>query len=89
MTPNVDECPVHTSFFIPGMFVFDTVYTPERTLLIKEAHERGCVTLTGVDMFVRQATLQFKLFTGQEAPLEYMNKTVRRLLSPVSMPDEE
>ncbi len=49
--------------------VFDTVYNPENTLLIKEARSQGCTVVTGVEMFVRQAGLQFKLFTGQEAPL--------------------
>ena len=48
------------------MIVFDTVYNPEQTLLIKEAREQGCVVITGVDMFVRQAALQFARFTDQK-----------------------
>ena len=65
MHPNVDEMPIHHSFLKPGLMVFDTVYTPETTLLVKEARARGCHVITGVDMFVRQAALQFQLFTGQ------------------------
>ena len=49
------------------MVVFDTVYNPEQTLLLKQAREAGCTVITGVDMFIGQAALQFKLFTGQEA----------------------
>jgi 3-dehydroquinate dehydratase/shikimate dehydrogenase len=89
MFPNVDESPIHASFLKPEMTVFDTIYTPENTLLVKEARSRGCNIITGVDMFVRQAALQFKLFTGHDAPVEYMEKTVRRVLSPVSLGDEE
>src|SRR5205809_7972212 len=89
MHPNLDECPVHVSSLKPGLMVFDTVYTPETTLLVREARERGCHVLTGVDMFVRQAGLQFELFTGQAAPLEVMTKRVRKALSPISVTEEE
>jgi 3-dehydroquinate dehydratase/shikimate dehydrogenase len=89
MHPNVDESPVHHSFLRPGMMVFETIYTPETTLLVKEARSRGCHVLTGVDMFVRQAALQFKLFTGCEAPLELIRGIVKRALSPVAIREEE
>jgi 3-dehydroquinate dehydratase/shikimate dehydrogenase len=89
MFPNVDESPIHASFLKPEMAVFDAVYTPENTLLVKEAKSRGCHVVTGVDMFVRQAALQFGLFTGKAAPLEYMAKVVRRVLSPVSLGEDE
>ena len=89
MHPNVDESPVHHSFLKPGLMVFETIYTPETTLLVKEARSRGCHVLTGIDMFVRQAALQFKLFTGREAPLELMRGIVKRALSPVTIREEE
>jgi 3-dehydroquinate dehydratase/shikimate dehydrogenase len=88
MHPNVDESPIHPSMLRAGMLVFDTVYTPETTMLIRDARERGCHTLTGVDMFVRQAGLQFQLFTGQAPPLDMMMKLVRQALSPVQVRDE-
>jgi 3-dehydroquinate dehydratase/shikimate dehydrogenase len=83
--PNVDESPVHPGFLKPGLVVFDTVYTPETTLLIKEAQERGCPVVTGVDLFIRQAAAQFRLFAGQEPPLEFMRTVLRRAISPVSL----
>jgi 3-dehydroquinate dehydratase/shikimate dehydrogenase len=89
MHPNVDESPVHHSFLRPGLMVFDTIYTPETTLLVKEARQRGCHVLTGVDMFVRQAALQFRLFTGREAPVELIRTIVKRALSPVAIREEE
>ena len=51
----------------------------------REARSRGCHAVTGVDMFVRQAAAQFKLFTSKEPSLEYMRTVVRRALSPVSL----
>lgn len=90
MHPNVDESPIHASYLHQGLIVFDSVYNPESTLLIKEARARGCSVLTGVDMFVRQAALQFELFTGKKPPLDLMRNVVRQALSPVTIrPDDE
>ena len=89
MHPNVDESPMPALALKPGVIVMDTIYTPENTLLIKDARGRGCVVRTGVDMFVRQAAMQFKLFTGQEAPLDLMYKLVKRALSPVAIREED
>jgi 3-dehydroquinate dehydratase/shikimate dehydrogenase len=84
MHPNVDESPVHVSVMKPGVTVFDTIYNPETTLLIREAKARGCDTITGVDMFVRQAARQVELFTGQTPDLELMRGIVRKALSPLT-----
>jgi 3-dehydroquinate dehydratase / shikimate dehydrogenase len=80
MHPNVDETPFHRHYLRRQMVVFDTVYNPEQTLLIKEAREQGCRTVTGVDMFVRQAAMQFKLFTQQSPPIALMLEQVRRAI---------
>ncbi len=88
MHPNMDESPVHPSLLKPGLVVMDCIYTPEQTLLVKEARTRGCHVLTGVDMFVRQAALQFQLFTGKEPPLELMRTVVKKALSPIAMRDD-
>jgi 3-dehydroquinate dehydratase/shikimate dehydrogenase len=83
MHPNVDESPVNKSMLKPAMVVFDTVYNPESTLLLKEARSHGCRIVTGVEMFIRQAALQFLLFTGREAPEELMRETLKRAIGPV------
>jgi 3-dehydroquinate dehydratase/shikimate dehydrogenase len=83
MHPNLDETPFELKYLKPEMVVFDTVYNPERTLLLKQAQEAGCRVITGVDMFVGQAALQFKLFTGREAPTEIMRQVMRRTISAV------
>jgi 3-dehydroquinate dehydratase/shikimate dehydrogenase len=84
MHPNVDEAPCHVSVLKPGTIVFDTIYTPETTLLIREARTRGCETITGVDMFVRQAARQIELFTGMTPDTNVMQRIVRKALSPIS-----
>ncbi len=82
MHPNVDATPFEKNYLKRTMIVFDTVYNPENTLLIKQAREKGCRVITGVDMFVRQAALQFKLFTGRDAPKSIMRAELRRANSP-------
>ncbi len=85
MHPKVDDTPFKDSWFREGMVVFDTVYTPENTLLLKQARERGCHTVSGLEMFVRQAAAQFERFTGQTPPLEGMSKALRQAISPVKL----
>ncbi len=62
------------------MIVFDTVYNPEQTLFVKLARERGCRSITGVDMFIHQAALQFALFTGSQAPQQVMRERVMEMI---------
>lgn len=83
MYPNVNDTPFAQNFMQEEMLVFDTVYNPENTLLLKQARERGCKTVSGIEMFVRQAAAQYKLFTGKEAPLEVMRNTLRKGISAV------
>lgn len=85
MHPNVDETPYEGKFLREGAVVFDTVYNPEQTLFIKEGRQRGCVTVTGVDMFVSQAAMQFELFTGKKAPTDLMRREMKRAIGPVKI----
>jgi 3-dehydroquinate dehydratase/shikimate dehydrogenase len=85
MHPKVDETPFQQHWLTEEMTVFDTVYTPERTLLIAQARERGCKTVTGVEMFVRQAARQYEYFTGRSAPLEVMRDTLKKAISIVKV----
>ncbi len=84
MHPNVDDTPLPPAAFSrKETLVFDTIYHPENTMMLKLARERGCQTVTGVDMFLRQAALQFKLYTGQDAPVELMHEVLKRKLWPI------
>ena len=85
MHPNVDDTPFDRHYLKPSMTVLDTVYNPENTLLTKEARSQGCVTVTGTEMFVRQAALQFRLFTGVEPPEKIMRETLRNSVGAVNV----
>ena len=58
------------------MTVFDTVYNPARTLLLKEARNKGAKTIDGIAMFVNQAMAQFKLFAHTDGNPDLMRKTI-------------
>ncbi|KAK7855505.1 bifunctional 3-dehydroquinate dehydratase/shikimate dehydrogenase [Quercus suber] len=64
MEPNTDQTPVSKETLRAYELVFDAVYTPRNTRLIQEAAEVGAIVVSGVEMFIRQALDQFRLFTG-------------------------
>ncbi len=76
MHPNVDATPVPAEYLKPGMVVFDTVYNPAETLLLKQAKAKGAKTIDGITMFVNQAATQFTLFTGRPANADLMREVV-------------
>jgi 3-dehydroquinate dehydratase/shikimate dehydrogenase len=78
MYPHVDEC-----FFngnIPGEVVFDMVYNPVETALLKRAREQGRTVVPGIDMFLEQAVQQFEIWTGDSAPRAVMQKAAMEAL---------
>ncbi|MGC3970334.1 MAG: shikimate dehydrogenase [Pirellulales bacterium] len=72
MYPKIDDTPLDAAALRPGSVVFDTVYNPQETRLLREAAARGCRTVVGTEMFLRQAAWQFRYFTGFAAPLGVM-----------------
>jgi 3-dehydroquinate dehydratase/shikimate dehydrogenase len=83
MHPDVDDTPLPPAAFNKAeIVVFDTVYHPENTMMLKMAAERGCTVVTGVEMFVRQAAHQFRLYTGEDAPMGLMRDILKRKLGP-------
>lgn len=86
MHPNVDESPYDKEHLRPYMVVFDTVYNPENTLFIKEARGVGCRTVTGVEMFVRQAAIQFRIWHGVEPPHQVMRDALKRATASAKQP---
>ncbi len=78
MSPHADACPLpHApASWNPDTVVFDTVYNPMKTRLLTLAEAHGCRTITGVDMFVRQAAAQFEAWTQHDAPTDVMRRVV-------------
>jgi len=81
MHPNVDRSPVPQAVLKSGMAVFDTVYNPAQTLLLKQAQAAGAQTIDGIAMFVNQAMAQFHLFTAQPADPTLMREVVIEALA--------
>jgi 3-dehydroquinate dehydratase / shikimate dehydrogenase len=78
MFPHVNDC-----FFdgdIPGEIVFDMVYNPMETALLKRARQQGKTAVAGIDMFIEQAVRQFEVWTGESAPRAIMHKAALEAL---------
>ncbi len=76
MHPKEDATPLDATRLREGQIVFDAVYNPLETRLLREAAARGCRTVRGIEMFVRQGARQFELWTGAAAPVDVMMETV-------------
>jgi shikimate dehydrogenase len=72
MTPDIDGIPLNPDLLPRFQVVMDIVYQPLKTRLLREAENRGCATIDGLQMLIHQATAQFALWTGQKAPVEIM-----------------
>jgi len=77
MFPNGgDDTPIPKELLNPNHVVFDMVYRPLKTRLIRDAEAAGCKTLLGIEMLIRQAALQFEIWTGVPAPVDVMRNAV-------------
>ena len=76
MHPDTEASPVDQDLLRPGLLVFDAVYNPPTTRLLREAEASGSRALTGVSMLVYQGVAAFELWTGREAPEAVMMESV-------------
>jgi 3-dehydroquinate dehydratase / shikimate dehydrogenase len=81
MWPDSDATPISADVFRKDMVVFDTIYRPMATRLLREADAAGCRTVGGASMFVRQAAQQFEYWTQQPADEAYIAQLVASALS--------
>ena len=71
MKPMDDQSVIKdTSVFRKDLVVCDVVYNPEETKLLREAREAGCTCIGGKGMLLWQGVAAFKLYTGQDMPVE-------------------
>ncbi|MBI4496105.1 MAG: shikimate dehydrogenase [Deltaproteobacteria bacterium] len=78
MSPRAEETPVPREALKEGMIVMDIVYRPLKTRLLREAGERGCRTVDGLEMFARQAAGQLTIWTGRRPDVEKIRKDLMR-----------
>lgn len=76
MSATLDQSLVPASWLQSGMVVFDMVYRPLKTRLLKDAERAGCGCLSGLEMLLYQGVAQFELWTGQAAPVDVMRRAL-------------
>ena len=82
MVPNVNNTPWFPSVpFPPKTFVYDLVYNPIETMLVKQARSNGIQAHSGLGMLVRQGALSFTLWTGHQPPMTVMLEAAEKELN--------
>ena len=80
MAPHQDESPLEKQYITAEHIVFDVVYSPYETKLLKDAKEQGAQVIHGSEMLLQQGVAQFKLYTGYDAPENVMRSALRKAL---------
>jgi shikimate dehydrogenase len=80
MSPREEETPIPKGLLKEGMVVMDIVYRPLQTKLLREAKQRGCITVNGLEMLVRQAAAQLEIWTGRRLEIGQIKKDLFRAL---------
>lgn len=82
MHPHVDDEPIARAENMHGdLVVFDAVYNPNETVLIKEAIKAGAKPVYGIKMLLYQGAESFKIWTGRDAPVDVMEKALKETLN--------
>lgn len=82
MHPNYDDEPiVRAENMHEGQVVFDAVYNPNETVLIKETIKAGAKPVYGIKMLLYQGAESFKIWTGRKPPIDEMEKALRQTLN--------
>ncbi len=74
MKPLENESPLQENVLSDKQIVFDIVYIPYETKLLKQAKKKGAEIIRGIEMLLYQGVAQFKLYTNRKAPVEVMRK---------------
>lgn len=80
MRPQENETLVPKQYITKKQIVFDAIYTPYETRLLREAKEQGSKIIHGIEMLLHQGTAQFELYTGRKAPEEKMREVLEKEL---------
>lgn len=73
MAPNIEDSLItDAKYFHSDLFVYDAIYNPKQTRLLKLAQEAGCRTCNGLYMLLYQGAEAFRLWTGQDMPIDHI-----------------
>lgn len=78
--PNENESPIASELITDKHIVFDAIYVPYETRLLREAKQQGARTIHGMEMLLQQGIEQFKLFTNLDAPQDSMRNVLLKHL---------
>lgn len=82
MHPNVNDAPIVSAGDMhEDLTVFDAVYNPNETVLIKEAIKAGAKPVYGIKMLLYQGVESFEIWTGKKAPVDVMENALRKTLN--------
>jgi len=80
MSPDIDQTPVPSELLKPDLTVYDIIYNPVKTRLLRDAEAAGAMIISGVDMLVWQGVQAFEKWTGLKPPFDVMKKEAMKLL---------
>jgi shikimate dehydrogenase len=82
MNPDVDQSPWPENLPFPvNAAIYDLVYNPRETKLVRAAYDQGLQATTGLGMLIEQAALAFAIWTGYQPPREVMFKAVQQTIT--------
>jgi len=77
MTPNIDQSPLPETLSLPSnALIYDLVYNPRETKLVRDARAQGLQAATGLGMLIEQAALSFEIWTGHNPPKSILYNSV-------------
>jgi len=78
---KADPLPIPSELLLKRLIVYDIVYNPPETPLLKEARAKGAKAIGGIGMLLYQGAISFKIWTGQDPPIEVMREAIQKRIS--------
>ncbi len=78
MYPEVDKMPIEINGFNKNVIVYDIIYKPLETKLVKSAKKEGMIAIGGLDMLIYQALLSDEIWLGRKLDIEKMKDTIKK-----------
>jgi 3-dehydroquinate dehydratase/shikimate dehydrogenase len=80
MAPHLNETPISSHDLNSNTLVFDVIWNPMETRLLKEAHLKGCKVCPGIELFIHQAVRQFSYWLGAPVDIKLIEDTIRQTI---------